>query len=250
MHRTLAPWLLTVLVSIALVGCGAAASSVASSAAGESRPGPAVDLMAMVPASAVVVLHADIDTVRQDPMRYDRIAAQLATELGLSAEAATLRALLDRTEQAVGVFAPGADGRQEGMLLFTGRYSNADFEGALAIASGRHGGAGDVQTGSDGRRLVGLGDATLVQFDQWTWAVVQGAGLRAHLARIPIGGARAFSRNLLEFGPRIGLPQGSSQAWADQNAPVGVDMVGLVFAGESPQMVQNFVSTVRRHLGL
>jgi hypothetical protein len=249
MHRHCAAASLLTVLLLALGGCGAAETSTVSGA-GTPRPGPAVDLMAMVPANASVVLHADIDTVRQDPARYDRIAGQLATELGLVAESATLRALLDRTEQAVGVFAPGADGRQEGMLLFTGRYSDADFEGALAIASGRHGGPAAAQVGSDGRRVMALGNATLVQFDTWTWAVVQGPGLRAHLAQVPIGGARAFSRSLIEFGPRIGLPQGSSQAWADQNAPVGVDMVGLVFAGENPQMVQSFVGTVRRHLGL
>lgn len=238
------------VVSALAWGCGSAAGA-PSSMEGVPRPGPAVDLMGLVPANAAVVLHTDMDTVRRDPARYQRIAGQLATDLGLAAESGTLRALLDRTERAVGVFAPSADGAGlEGMLLFTGRYSDADFETALAIAAARHGGAGDTQVGSDGRRIVALGNASLVRLDTWTWAVVQGAGLRAHLAAVPIGGGRAFSRSLIEFGPRIGLPQGSTQAWANQDSPVGVDMVALVFAGEHPQMVQSFVSTVRRHLGL
>src|SRR5690606_21332535 len=130
------------------------------------------------------------------------------------------------------------------------RYSDADFERALAIAAARHGGPATARAGADGRRVVPLGDATLVQLDTWTWAVVQGAGLRAHIAQVPLRGARSFERRLIEFGPRIGLPQGSTQAWANQDSQVGVDMVALVFAGENPQMVQSFVSTVRRHLGL
>lgn len=243
------------LCSVVLAACGGASSTGSSTGpavaatAGTPRQGPPVDLMALVPANVVVVLHADLDIVRRDPARYERIAGQLATELGLAAESATLRALLDRTEQAVGVFAPGA-AALEGALLFTGRYSDDDFERALAIAAARHGGAPDDQRGADGRRVVALGDATLVQLDTWTWAVVQGAGLRAHLSQVPIRGARAFNRNLIEFGPRIGLPQGATQAWADQDQQVGVDMVALVFQGENPQMVQNFVATVRRHLGL
>ncbi|HMO63997.1 MAG TPA: RAMP superfamily CRISPR-associated protein [Verrucomicrobiota bacterium] len=48
----------------------------------------------------------------------------------------------------------------------------------------------------------------------------------------------------------FGLPAGSAQAWANQNEQVGVDMVALVFAGENPQMVHNFVATVMRHLGI
>ncbi len=236
---------------LVLAGCGGSSSGAGPvvATAGSPRQGPPVDLMALVPANAQVVLHANLSAVRQDPARYDRIAGELATQLGLSAEQATLRALLDRTEEAVGVFAPGSAGL-DGMLLFSGNYSDADFERALAIATARHGGPAGDQPGADGRRVVPLGNATMVQLDTWTWAVVQGAGLRAHVAQVPLRGARAFSRDLIEFGPRIGLPQGSAQAWADQNAQVGVDMVALVFAGENPQMVQNFVGTVRRHLGL
>lgn len=205
--------------------------------------------MALVPANASVVLHANLDAVRQDPGRYERIAGQLATELGLSAESSTLRALLDRTEEALGVFVPSGEA-QEGMLVFAGRYTDADFERVVEIASARHGGPATAQVGADGRRVVLLGDATLVQLDTWTWAVVQGASLRAHLAQVPLRGLSPFERRLTEFGPRIGLPQGSAQAWANQDSQVGVDMVALVFAGENPRMVQNFVSTVRRHLGL
>lgn len=236
-----------------VVGCGASASSGASSTAdpvGTPRQGPPVDLLALVPGDASVVLHADMNAVRQDPARYERLASGLATELGLSAEASTLRALLDRTDEALGVFRPSANGIEEGMLLFTGRFSGQDFERALAMAAARHAGAPNDVAGSDGRRVVELGTATLVQLDTWTWAVVHGAGLRAHLASVPLRGSRAFTRNLLEFGARIGLPQGSAQAWANQDSQVGVDMVALVFQGENPQMVQNFVSTVRRHLGL
>lgn len=238
------------LCFLVLAGCGPASSSgPVVATAGTPRQGPPVDLMALVPANASVVLHTDMNTVRRDSVRYERIAGQLATELGLSAENATLRALLDRTDEAIGVFAPNG-ATQEGMLLFTGRFSDADFEGALAIATSRHGGPGTDEAGAEGRRVVPLGNATLVQLDTWTWAVVQGAALRAHIAQVPLRGARAFNRNLIEFGPRIGLPQGATQAWADQDSPVGVDMVALVFAGENPQMVQNFVTTVRRHLGL
>lgn len=247
MHR------LSVVLSwvLVLAGCGASSGSHATvtASAGPARQGPPVDLIALVPAGAAVVLHADMNAVRQDPGRYERIAGQLATELGLAAESATLRALLDRTDEAVGVFMPGAT-NQEGMLLFSGRYSDQDFESALAIASARHSGAPTSQSGSDGRRVVELGAATLVQLDTWTWAVVQGPQLRAHIAGVPLRGGRAFARNLIEFGPRIGLPQGAAQAWADQNSPAGVDMVALVFQGETPQMVQSFVATVRRHLGL
>jgi hypothetical protein len=246
MHR------LSVAFSFALflAGCGGSSSEAAGSAAVAPRPGPAVDLIALVPSGASVVLHADLNAVRQDTGRYDRLASQLATELGLAADSATLRALLDRTDEAVGVFMPGGSGGEEGMLLFTGRYSDQDFESALAIASARHPGQPSNTSGSDGRRVVELGAATLVQLDTWTWAVVQGPQLRAHVAAVPLHGARTFARDLIEFGPRIGLPQGAAQAWADQNSPAGVDMVALVFQGETPQMVQSFVATVRRHLGL
>ncbi len=233
-----------------LAACGGASGSQsAATVTGSPRQGPPVDLLALVPANASVVLHADMNAVRMDSARYDRLASGLATELGLASDSATLRALLDRTDEAVGVFMPGA-ASEEGMLLFTGRFSDQDFESALAIASARHQGSPSTQSGGDGRRVVELGAATLVQLDTWTWAVVQGSQLRAHIASIPLRGARAFNRNLIEFGPRIGLPQGAAQAWADQNSPVGVDMVALVFQGETPQMVQNFVSTVRRHLDL
>lgn len=240
------------LLASTLAGCGggaAAAPPVAETPAGTPRPGPALDLIALVPANAAVVLHADMRSVRQDPARYDRLASGLATQLGLSAESSTVRALLDRTDEAVGVFAPG-DGTLEGMLLFAGRFSDEDFERALNIATARHGGPATAQAGTDGRRVVPLGSATLVQLDTWTWAIVEGPGLRAHVSQVTLGGARQFRQRLAEFGPRIGLPQGSAQAWANQDHPVGADMVGLVFQGENPQMVQNFVATVRRHLGL
>lgn len=240
--------LLVPLIVLTACGGGAATTETPPSVAA-SRPGPAVDLLALVPASASVVLRADMNQVRQDPARYDRLASGLATQLGLAAESSTVRALLDRTDDAVGVFAPGA-AATEGMLLFAGRFSDQDFERALAIASARHGSTANPVAGSDARRVIPLGDATLVQLDTWTWAIVQGAGLRAHVAQVALRGSRQFAQNLIEFGPRIGLPQGSAQAWADQNSPVGVDMVGLVFQGENPQMVQNFVSTVSRHLGL
>ena len=248
MHRFSALFSIVVL----LAGCGAssAPTTTTTAAAPAPRPGPPVDLLALVPADAVVVLHADLGSVRQDPARYQQLADGLATELGLSAESATLRALLDRTDQAVGVFVPGANGQQEGMLLFDGRYSDQDFEQALSIASARHPGQPTTTTGGDGRRVIELGNATLVQLDTWTWAVIDGPTLRAHITSASLRGPRTFARDLLEFGPRIGLPQGSTQAWADQNSPVGVDMVGLVFQGQAPDMVRNFVSTVRRHLAL
>ncbi|HJL17909.1 MAG TPA: hypothetical protein RMH99_19750, partial [Sandaracinaceae bacterium LLY-WYZ-13_1] len=208
-----------------------------------------VDLVALAPASAITVLRADLNAVRRDPARYDRIAGQLATELGLASDAATLRALLDRTDEALGVFVPGA-GANEGMLVFSGRYADDDFERALAIAAARHGSTPPPQAGAGGREIYALGDATLVKLDEWTWAVAQGPTLRAHLSQVPLNGSRAFAQDLLEFGARIGLPAGSAQAWADQDTEAGVDMVGLVFAGENPQMVANFVRTVQRHLGL
>lgn len=208
-----------------------------------------MDLLALVPASAVVVLHADLNAVRQDSGRYDRIASELAQELGLASDAVVLRELLDRTDAALGVFVPGGELR-EGMLVFSGRYAEGDFERALAIAAARHGSTPPPDTAGDGRQLYGLGGATLAKLDAWTWALAQGASARAHLAQMQLEGPRSFGRDLLEFGPRIGLPRGSAQAWADQDSPVGVDMVGLVFAGENPQMVHNFVSTVQRHLGL
>jgi hypothetical protein len=242
------------ILALALAGCGGGAASSSSSGAattavGTPRTGPAVDLIALVPAEASVVLHANMNTVRQDPARYDRLATGLATQLGLSSEVGAVRALLDRTDDAVGVFVPNG-GALEGMLVFSGRFSEQDFEQAIAMASARHGAAGAVEAGSDGRRVVALGNGTLVQLDTWTWAVVHGPGLRAHIAQVALRGGRAFGQNLIEFGPRIGLPSGSAQAWANQSHPVGVDMVALVFAGENPQMVENFVGTVRRHLGL
>jgi hypothetical protein len=151
----------------------------------------------------------------------------------------------------VGVFYPASAGeQQEGMLIFTGRFTDADFEQAISVASARHGSTPAVEDGAEGRRIVPLGRATLVKLDTWTWAVCEGSALRTHLAQVPLRGGRQFQRNLIEFGPRIGLPLGSAQAWASQDTQVGVDMVALVFAGENPEMVQNFVSTVRRHLGL
>lgn len=237
----------------AATGSGAGSGSeAATAAAGTPRPGGPVDLVAMVPPTAVVALHADLSRVRQDPARYQRISAELATELGLSAESATLRALLDRTDAAVGAFLPdpGLASGQGGVLFFSGRYADGDFAQALQIAAARHGSAPAAEAGAGGRAIHALGDATLVQLDAWTWALAQGPAARAHVAQVAVGGPRAFSHDLLEFGPRIGLPAGSAQAWADQNSAVGVDMVALVFAGENPQMVHNFVSTVQRHLGL
>ncbi len=249
MFATMRSPMLLALV-LGMVGCGGGAPpSPAPASAGTPRPGPAVDLIALVPAEAAVVLHADMAAVRQDPVRYDRLASGLATQLGLSSEAGAVRALLDRTDDAVGVFMPNG-AALEGMLVFSGRFSDADFEQAIAMGAARHGGAGAAEAGSDGRRVIALGNGTLVQLDTWTWAVVHGTALRAHLAQVALRGGRAFGQNLIEFGPRIGLPSGSAQAWANQSHPVGVDMVALVFQGENPQMVENFVGTVRRHLGL
>lgn len=232
-------------------GGGATGGRTATAAAEEAgpRPGGAVDLLTLAPSNANVVLHANLVAVRQDPARYERIAGELASELGLAGEAATLRGLLDRTDTALGVFGPGA-GTQEGMLIFSGRFTDADFERALSIAVARHGSRPAPEAGAGGRTLYALGDATLAQLDQWTWAVAVGPGLRAHLAQVAVGGGPRFGRSLIEFGPRIGLPAGSAQAWANQNEQVGVDMVALVFAGENPQMVHNFVATVMRHLGI
>ena len=255
MHRSMR-WLGPSILLLA-VGCGggggAAAGGGASTTAapaGDPRPGGPVDLIGLAPAASVVVLRADLNAVRQDPARYDRIAAELATELGLATDAAVLRALLDRTDDAVGVFVPGADGRQHGMLGFSGRYADGDFERALAIAAARHGSTPAPEVGADGRRIHALGDATMAELDDWTWAVAVGDEMRAHLAQVSLSGPRAFGRDLLEFGPRIGLPRGSTQAWASQDTEAGADMVGLVFQGENPQMVHNFVGTVKRHLGL
>jgi len=256
MKRQAVPSVVIVLCALLATACGGGGSTTSSSggttaasSAGTPRPGGGVDLLTLAPSNANVVLHADLNTVRQDPARYDRIAGELATELGLSAESATLRELLDRTDEALGVFVPGgAD--QEGMLVFSGRFSASDFENALAIASSRHGSTPAPQTGADGRQIYPLGDATIAMLDQWTWAVAVGATMRAHLAQMPLSGGARFANSLLEFGGRIGLPNGSAQAWANQNEEVGVDMVGLVFAGENPQMVHNFVTTVMRHLGL
>lgn len=244
------------LSSLLLLACGggstgATTSTASAATAGPPRPGGAVDLATMIPGNASTVLNTDMNRVRQDPARYDRIASQLATELQLTSDSATLRALLDRTDRAVGVFLPSAaPPAQEGMLLFSGRYAESDFDNALAMAAGRHGSTPAPSAGADGRAIYALGDATLVKFDQWTWAIAVGPSARAHLSQVSLSGPRAFSRNLLEFGPRIGLPNGAAQAWADQDQQVGVDMVALVFAGEHPGMVRDFVTTVSRHLGL
>jgi len=197
----------------------------------------------------VTVLHADLNTVRRDPGRYARITSELASELGLSGESGVLRDLLDRTDTALGVFLPGG-GTQEGMLIFSGRYSPQDFDRALGIATSRHGAQPAAQATASGGQLYALGNATMAQLDQWTWAVAVGAQARAHLAQVGLGTGGRVGRNLAEVGPRIGLPNGSAQAWADQNQQVGVDMFALVLAGENPQMVHNFVATVSRHLGL
>ena len=247
--------LTAVLCALISAGCGggtttSAGGGTTATVGGPPRPGGAVDLQALIPADALVVLHANLSTVRQDPARYSRIAAELAQELQLSAEADTIRALLDNTDDAVGVFTPTGDPeRHEGILFFSGRYADADFGHALAIAASRHGSTPAPQSATSGQ-LYALGDATLAQLDQWTWAVAVGAGARAHLAQVSLGGGRAFRQNLLEFGARIGLPSGSAQAWANQDTQAGVDMVALVFAGENPQMVHNFVATVSRHLHL
>jgi hypothetical protein len=238
------------LLALAFAGCGGAARTPALGPQGTPRPGPPLNLIGFAPAGASVVLHTDLSIVRGDPVRYERIASELVVELGLQAEGVAVRGLLERADRAVGVMTPGAGGLQEGMLVFTGRFTDADFDAAIAAGSARHGGPPSVATGADGRRIATFGNAALVQFDTWTWAVAHGPGLRAHLAQVPREGARAFTRPLAEFGPRIGLPLGSAQAWANQDGTVGVDMVALVFAGENPQMVGNFVSTVRRHVGL
>jgi hypothetical protein len=240
------------LVVLAFASCGGSQRGTQSSeeTVGSPRPGPAPDLMALVPTSAVVVLHTNLTSVRQDPARYDRIASELAAHLGLSAESATLRSLLDRTEEAIGVFIPSASGQQqEGMLIFSGRFADSDFDRAVQIASSRHGSTPTPQQSGD-RVIYAFGNAALVRLDTWTWAVAEGEVLRAHLGQAQLFGSRQFNRDLIEFGPRIGLPQGSTQAWASQDTEVGADMVGLVFQGENPQMVANFVTTVRRHLGL
>jgi len=197
-----------------------------------------------------VVLRADLSAVRRDPARYDLIASQLATELGLSAEAATVRVLLDRTDHALGVFGPGAGAQQEGMLIFSGRFATSDFDHALAMAAGRHGSTPAPQAGAGGSQIYAMGTATIAKLDQWTWAIAIGDSMRAHLAQMALSGGTPFAHDPIEFGARIGLPAGSAQAWANQDEQVGVDMVALVFAGDSPQMVHNFVATVSRHLGL
>ena len=208
-----------------------------------------MDLLTLVPADALVCLHADLSAVRQDPVRYEHLASELASELGLSSDAATVHELLDRTTHAVGVFAPGGE-HHEGMLVFSGTYGDADFEHALALAAGRHGSTPAPEAGADGREIYALGTATMAKLDQWTWAIAVGPRLRAHLTSVALGGGSPFGQRLIEFGPRIGLPRGSAQAWANQGEQVGVDMVALVFAGENPQMIHNFVSTVQRHVGL
>ncbi len=242
----------SVLVVLA-VGCGGAAASGAGGGGNTvpvARSGPPVDLLNLAPASAVVTLHADLDVVRSSA-RYDSMAGELATELGLTAESTVVRQLLDRTHEALGLMVTAPDGAtQEGALLFSGSYAEGDFERALAIARSRHGGPGDEENGADGRRIVRLGDAAMIAYDQWTWAIVRGPTLTSHLAQASLQGPRGFRHDLIEFGPRIGLPAGSAQAWASQDTQVGADMVGLVFQGENPQMVHNFVTTVRRHLGL
>ncbi len=243
---------LVILALLLASGCGprgGGASQRTTVASGTARPGGAVDLVRMVPTGPSTVLHADLNAVRQDAARYDRIASQLATELGLAAESATIRALLDRTDSAVGVFVPGG-ATQEGLLMFTGRYAAEDFDQVLAIATARHGAQVAAQATASGGRLYALGQATVAQLDQWTLAVAVGPRMRQHLTTVGLGTGARFGQNLIEFGPRIGLPNGSAQAWADQSQPVGTDMFGLVMAGENPQMVHNFVATVQRHLGL
>jgi hypothetical protein len=242
-------FLSSVVLGLIVSACGPVAGGGGATGARVPRTAPPPDLIALAPANSIVLLHADLNAVRQSP-RYDWFAEQLAVELGLTAESPTLRALLDRTDDALGVMIAGGDGRQEGALLFSGEYASNDFDTALALAQSRHGGPGEEARGPDGRRVVMLGNATMIAFDPWTFAVVQGAQMRAHLSQVPLRGPRSFRHDLIEFGARIGLPQGSAQAWASQDTPVGADMVGLVFAGENPQMVHNFVGTVQRHLGL
>src|SRR5262245_21621361 len=129
-------WLSLVL----LVGCGSVSGGGGLETAPVARTAPAADLIALAPGNAIVVLHANLGIVHASP-RYDWFAQQLAVELGLSAESPTLRALLDRTDDALGVMIAGS-GRQEGALLFSGQYGSGDFEQALAIARARHGGPG------------------------------------------------------------------------------------------------------------
>jgi len=241
------------LFAVALAACGGGASeggAGSTAAAVAPRPGGPVDLLALASSSADVLLHTDLGLVRaQDPVRYARIRDELIRELALTNDPGAMAALLDRADSAVGAFSPGgAD--QEGVLLFSWSFSEADFQSALGLASARHGSTPAAQVGADGRQIYPMGGATLVRFDQWTWAVAQGASMRAHLTSVPLTGGARPVHDLIEFGPRIGLPAGAAQAWADQGQQVGVDMVGLVFAGENPQMVRNFVATVRRHLGI
>ena len=242
---------MSLLVSLSLAGCGGGGTTqAATTPVAAPRPGGAVNLLTLPPANANVVLRADLSAVRQDPARYAEIASQLVAELGLGGDASTVRPLLDRTDEALGVFAPGAGTEQEGMLILSGRYGGGDFEQALGVATRRHGSSPAPQATASGGQLYALGDATLVKLDDWTWAIAIGAGMRAHLAQVALSGGARFSHDLIEFGPRIALPTGGAQAWANQDSQVGVDMVALVFAGDSPQMVHNFVATVGRHLSL
>ena len=146
--------------------------------------------------------------------------------------------------------APGGSGALEGVLLFTGAYAPADFDQLVAMAESRHGSAAARTTGADGRRILPLGAASLVALDDRTWAVVQGPAMRAHLTGVALRGPRAFRRDLIPIGPRIGLPRGSTSAWADQQRPVGSAMFALVLQGANPRMMFNFVDTVRTHLRL
>ena len=249
--RTL-PLFVVCVAAIAITACGPSASGstggTTPAVGGTSRPGGPPNLIGMVPGQAVVALHTDLNVARQDPARYERIASGLVSELGLHNEAATLRQLLDLTDSAVGVFVPGSP-TQEGMLVFTGRFTDAHFESLLALAAARHGSTPTPNQGGSGRYYT-MGTATLAQLDTWTWAIGHGPTVQQYIAQLSLNGGGGFSQSLLEFGPRIGLPSGSAQAWASQETQVGADMVGLVFAGENPQMVHNFVVTVKRHLGL
>ena len=251
-HRRFSFWprLAATALALALTGCGGAAAGGSVAPAGPPRPGGLVDLRRLAPSAALVVLHADMNAVRQDPARYDWFADELSNELGLSSESSTVRALLDRTSTVLGSFLPGTGEQNEGMLFFSGQYADSDFERALEIARSRHGSEAAPTQGADGRQVYAMGSATIARIDQWTWAIGVGNAAREHIASVSLSGASGFRQNLLEFGPRIGLPRGAAQAWANQDQPVGVDMVALVFAGESPQMVHNFVSTVTRHLGI
>lgn len=242
----------TAILFLFVMGCGGAGATTGpeTAPAATPRPGGAIDLVRLAPVNAVVLLHANLEQVRRlDVVRYDRIAGELIRELDLTAYADVMLALLNQADSAIGVFAPGASS-QEGMLIFGGQYSDADFERVLAVASARHGSTPEPQVGADGRAIYALGNATLARFDRWTWAVAVGEGMRGHLSQVSVTGGPPFGHGLIEFGPRIGLPQDSAQAWANQDEQVGVDMVALVFAGENPQMVHNFVTTVRRHLSL